>query len=621
LLPAEFLALNRTAADYPRSKTVAQLFAEEVGKSPDAVAVIAGSVQLTYRELSARSDKIASYLQKLGVNPDTLVGVATERSEYMLIAILAVLKAGGAYVPLDPDYPEARISSMVEDSGLSLILSTTDSQSKLPATSARVIALDQAIVELPSSSFQPASSAATSSNLAYVIYTSGSTGKPKGVMIEHRNVINFFTAMDRLIGNAPGVWLAITSMAFDISVLELLWTLTRGFAVVLHRGNDPHSVAREIREFGVTHLQSTPSLARILVMDSDVLASLAGLKVLLLGGEALPASLVAQIRIVFSGDLYNMYGPTETTIWSSAYHIAEFNGSVPIGVPIANNFLYILDENLKPVSGGEAGALYIGGEGVVRGYLGKPELTAQRFLTDPFSPGGRMYWTGDVARLLPTGNIDFLGRMDHQVKIRGFRIELGEIEAVLEELPEVHQAVVVAREERAADTRLVAYIVLSSGLSADSASLRSHLRNKLPVFMVPAQFVFIDSLPLTANGKIDRNALPAASPEIESSMPAAVAQTTELEAALIEVFADALGVRQVPLTANFFDLGAHSLLIAEVHSRLQEKLAREISLVDLFEFPTVASLARHLGGAEYSIPAPFSARAQRRREARSARGD
>jgi len=620
LLPAEFLTLNSTTADYPRDKTIADLFAEQVQKSPDACALVAGSARLTYSELSARSDELALRLQNLGVMPDDVVGVAIERSEHMLIAILAILKAGGAYVPLDPEYPGARVAAMVEDSGLSLILTTTQSYSKLPATAAHVVAVDIPPKQGPSSP-QTVVSEATSSNLAYVIYTSGSTGKPKGVMIEHRNVINFFTAMDRLIGNAPGVWLAITSMAFDISVLELLWTLTRGFTVVLHNGNDPHSVAREIREFGVTHLQSTPSLARILAMDSDVLASLAGLKVLLLGGEALPASLVAQIRAVFSGDLYNMYGPTETTIWSSAYHITELNSSVPIGVPIANNFLYILDENLKPVSGGEVGALYIGGEGVVRGYLGKPELTAQRFLADPFLPGGRMYWTGDVARLLPTGNIDFLGRMDHQVKIRGFRIELGEIEAALEELPEVHQAVVVAREERAADTRLVAYIVLSSGLSSDSASLRSYLRDKLPVFMVPAQFVFIDSLPLTANGKIDRNALPAALSESEISVSAAVEQTTELEAALIEIFADVLGVQQIPLTANFFDLGAHSLLIAEVHSRLQERLAREISLVDLFEFPTVASLARHLGGAEYSMPTPFSARAQRRREARSARGD
>jgi len=620
LLPAEFLVLNRTTADYPRDKTIAELFSEQVQKSPDACALVAGFQRLTYSELSDRSNELARRLQKLGVGPDDVVGVAIERSEHMLIAILGILKAGGAYVPLDPEYPGARLAAMVEDSGLSLILTTTQSYSKLPATAAHTIAVDIPTKEAPGLR-QTVVSEATSSNLAYVIYTSGSTGKPKGVMIEHRNVVNFFTAMDRLIGNTPGVWLAVTSMAFDISVLELLWTLTRGFTVVLHRGQDPHSVAQEIREFGVTHLQSTPSLARILAMDSRVLASLADLKVLLLGGEALPASLVAQIRAVFSGELYNMYGPTETTIWSSAYRVTDFGSSVPIGVPIANNFLYILDENLHPVPDGQAGALYIGGEGVVRGYLGKPELTAERFLQDPFSPGGRMYWTGDVARLLPTGNIDFLGRMDHQVKIRGFRIELGEIEAVLEELPEVHQAVVVAREDKAADTRLIAYIVASNGLAADPSALRSHMRTKLPVFMLPGQFVFLDSLPLTANGKIDRNALPAPSPEIEIPSPAAAPQTTDLEATLIEVFAEVLGVPQIPLTANFFDLGAHSLLIAEVHSRLQDKLAREISLVDLFEFPTVASLARHLRGEEHAAPAPFSARAQRRREARSARGN
>jgi acyl-coenzyme A synthetase/AMP-(fatty) acid ligase/acyl carrier protein len=410
-------------------------------------------------------------------------------------------------------------------------------------------------------------------------------------------------------------------MAFDISVLELLWTLTRGFTVVLHRGNDPHSVALEIREFGVTHLQSTPSLARILAMDADVLPAIADLKVLLLGGEALPASLVAKIRTVFNGDLYNMYGPTETTIWSSAYHVTEFGNSVPVGMPIANNFIYLLDENLLPVSNGQPGALYIGGEGVVRGYLGKPELTAERFLPDPFSPGGRMYSTGDVARLLPDGNVDFLGRMDHQVKIRGFRIELGEIEAVLEELPEVHQAVVVAREEKAGDIRLIAYIVRSTGLAADPDSLRSHVRTKLPVYMAPVHFVFMDSFLLTANGKIDRKALLAPLPGMEYQPPAAAPQTTELETVLIEVFSEALGVPQIPLAANFFDMGAHSLLIAEVHSRLQERLAREISLVDLFEFSTIASLARHLGGVEYAAHAPVSSRAQRRREARSARSD
>ncbi len=618
MLPAEFIALNKTEADYPRDETVPSLFAAQAARTPEAIAVIAGNSRLSYRELDDRSNRLALHLQSLGVVPDSLVGVATERSEYLLIAILGVLKAGGAYVPLDPEYPAARVASMVEDSGLKLILTTSQSRSKLPETSAKLIALDEDSI---AGSAPLSRTPLATSNLAYVIYTSGSTGKPKGVMIEHRNVVNFFTAMDRLLGAKPGIWLAVTSMAFDISVLELLWTLTRGYTVVLHRGIDPHAVASEIREHGVTHLQSTPSLARILAMDHEVLDALGNLKVLLLGGEALPASLVTQIRSVFSGDLYNMYGPTETTIWSTAHRITEFGTTIPIGTPIANNFVYILDEHLRPLAAGETGGLYIGGEGVVRGYLQRPELTAERFLPDPFVADGRMYWTGDVARLLPSGDIEFLGRMDHQVKIRGFRIELGEIEAILEERPEVHQAVVVAREEKAGDIRLNAYIVASANCSAEPEALRNHCREKLPAYMVPGQFVFLASLPLTANGKIDRNALPAPSPELEVAVVSERSQTTELENAVIEVFSEALGITHIPMNANFFDLGAHSLLIAEVHSKLQEKLGREISLVDLFEFPTVASLAGHLGGAEYATPAPFSSRAQRRREARSGRND
>jgi len=507
---------------------------------------------------------------------------------------------------------------MVEDSGLTLVLTTTQSSPKLASMSAKLLTVDtygsdQRLLNC--------ADRITSSNLAYVIYTSGSTGKPKGVMIEHRNVVNFFTAMDKLLGTQPGVWLAVTSMAFDISVLELLWTLTRGFTVVIHSGLDPHSIASEIREHNVTHLQSTPSLARILAMDNEVLGALATLKVLLLGGEALPTALVARIRSVFSGGLFNMYGPTETTVWSTAYRIDDFGSSVPIGTPVANNFVYILDEELRPLPAGEVGGLYIGGEGVVRGYLRRPELTAQRFLPDPFLPGGRMYWTGDIARMLSSGNIDFLGRMDHQVKIRGFRIELGEIEAILEETSEVHQAVVVAREDKAGDIRLTAYVVASEGCTVEPATLRSYCREKLPIFMVPGQFVFLASLPLTANGKIDRKALPVPSAVPEVSVALDAPPATDLERTVIEVFSDALGVSQIPLDANFFDLGAHSLLIAEVHGHLQEKLGREISLVDLFEFPTAASLARHLGGAEYASPAPLSSRAQRRREARSARSD
>ena len=621
MLPAELAAINQTAVDYPRDRTIAQLFEEQVARTPEKIALIAGDIRLSYRQLDARSNQLAHRLRKLGVKPDSLVGVATERSEHMLISILAILKAGGAYVPLDPDYPGARVAAMVEDSGLATILTTKISQPKLPTTSAAILVLDNESEKISAESSLPVLSAATSSNLAYVIYTSGSTGKPKGVMIEHRNVVNFFAGMDLLIGTEPGVWLAVTSMAFDISVLELLWTLMRGFTVVLHFHDDPRFVAREIREHGVTHLQSTPSLARILAMDADVLAALSLLKTLLLGGEALPPALVSQIRTVFSGDFLNMYGPTETTIWSTAYRIGEFGNNVPVGLPIANTSIYILDHDLRPLAFGEAGGLYIGGEGVVRGYLGKPELTAERFLPDPFSPGTRMYWTGDVARFLPGGNIEFLGRMDHQVKIRGFRIELGEIESVLEESPEVHQAVVVAREDKPGDIRLVAYVVPASGGSPKPDALRSSARAKLPEFMVPSQYVFLESLPLTANGKIDRKALPAPTPIAEIAQTVSLPTHTDLEAILVDLWSDALGIPLVSLQANFFDLGAHSLLVAEVHSRLQEKLGREISLVDLFEFPTVASLAQHLGGAQYAVPAPFSARAQRRREARSMRSE
>jgi len=623
LLPAEYRSLNQSGMDYPREKTIPQLFAEQVERTPNALALVAGGVRLTYRELNLRSNRLAHRLQRLGIQGDGLVGVATERSEYMVIAMLAILKAGGAYVPLDPEYPGPRVSSMVEDSGLSLILTTAASKSKLPPTPANFIVLDEESGELSNELDSPFSVVLASSNLAYVIYTSGSTGKPKGVMIEHRNVVNFFSAMDRLIGVDAGVWLAVTSMAFDISVLELLWTLTRGFTIVLHSGQDPRVVAKEIREFGVTHMQSTPSLARILALDSDVLAALGSLKMILLGGEALPASLVSRLRTVFSGRLFNMYGPTETTIWSTAHEVTQHGNSIPIGVPIGNNFVYLLDDNLQPVKAGEVGNLYIGGEGVVRGYLNKPQLTAERFLPDPFSSGGRMYWTGDVARLLPDGNIDFLGRTDHQVKIRGFRIELGEIESLLETLPEVHQAVVIAREDKPVDIRLVAYIVPSAGAHRDADSLRTFTRSKLPEFMAPSQFVFLETFPLTSNGKIDRKALPAPAAQPERPTEPAEQPATELESILVELFSEALGISQVPLNANFFDLGAHSLLIAELHSRLQDRLGREVSLVDLFEFPTVSSLARHLGGEELAATAQASAssRAQRRREARAPRGE
>ena len=333
-------------------------------------------------------------------------------------------------------------------------------------------------------------------------------------MVEHRNVVSFFAAMDCLLGTEPGVWLAVTSIAFDISVLELLWTLTRGFKVVLHGEEGTHTIATEILRYGVTHFQSTPSLARMLAADPRSLAALGRVQKILLGGDALTASLVGMLRRAIATEIYNMYGPTEATVWSTAYRIPgahDFGTTIPIGRPLANARVYVLDPQMQPVSDGEAGELFIGGEGVVRGYWERPSRAHERFVPDPFAGEGRMYRTGDVARFLPDGNLEFLGRTDFQVKLRGYRIELGEIEAVLEPQPSVRQAVVVAREDRPGDQRLVAYIVHDGRKSLAPSAFCAALESKLPQYMVPAHFVYLDRMPLTPNGKIDRNGLPAVS--------------------------------------------------------------------------------------------------------------
>jgi len=377
------------------------------------------------------------------------------------------------------------------------------------------------------------------------------------------------------------------------------------------------TIPDEILKYGVTHMQSTPSLARMIAVNPDGLASLGRLKKLFLGGEALPPSLVRQLRQVFSGEMHNMYGPTETTIWSTTFRIDEESDVIPIGKPIVNTQVYVLDAELRPVAAGETGDLWIGGEGVVRGYWQRPELTAEKFLADPFRPGNRMYRTGDMARFLPDGNLEFLGRADFQLKLRGFRIEIGEIEAALEQQAGVSQAVVVARDFKPDDKRLVAYVVARPGASLKLASLRAALASTLPEHMVPSMFVPLDSLPLTANGKIDRNALPHPSTlEQKSDAPPEPPQN-ELESAIAQAWKDALGVEQIELDKNFLDLGAHSLMVAEVHMQLQQSLGCEISLVDMFQFPTVRALANHLNGQDAA--APVLNRAERRLAARQQR--
>ncbi len=431
------LERHPAGVDYPRESTIADLFALQAARTPDSIAVAAGDCRLSYRELDKRSNRLARHLQGLGVLPDTLVGVALGRSEMLVVSLLAILKAGGAYVPLDPHYPRERLSWIIQDSRMQVILATGASRERLPLGGSGLSVLDVADSAIGSCSPHAVTSIARSHNLAYVIYTSGSTGKPKGVMVENRNVVNFFTGMDRAIGCKPGTWLAVTSVSFDISVLELLWTLTRGFKVVVHGDEGTGTIADEIALHGVTNLQMTPSLARMLTLDPRAFAALGSLQQILLGGEAVPASLIHQLRQAFKGDIYNMYGPTETTIWSTAYLIGEIESTVSIGRPIANTQIYLLDAELNPVAKGEVGELFIGGDGIARGYWNRPDLTAERFPAVPSLPGQRIYRTGDLARFQPDGNIEFLGRADFQIKLRGHRIEPGEIEAILEQCPGV----------------------------------------------------------------------------------------------------------------------------------------------------------------------------------------
>ena len=612
---------NRTSVAYPRDKTIADLFMQQVALTPDAIAVVYKEVQLSYRELGERSSRLALHLQCLGVKAETLVGVCLKRSENLVVSLIAILKAGGAYVPLDPAHPQARLSLVIEDSGMDILLASTDTRELLPGDRSGIAVVDVA-KPFTSQELQPVTATpATGSNLAYVMYTSGSTGQPKGVMVEHRNVVNFFAGMDRAIGSDTGVWLAVTSFAFDISVLELLWTVTRGFTVVILGDGDTGEIAEEIVRRQVTHLQMTPSLARMLTMDARGLSALAGLRKVLLGGEALPSSLVHRIRQVFEGELYNMYGPTETTIWSTTYKIAEVGETVPIGRPIANTGVYVVDDTLHPVKQGGPGELWIGGDGVARGYLHRPKLTAERFVEAPALSSKLIYRTGDLVRMAANGNLEFLGRADYQVKLRGNRIELGEIEAALERCAGVNQAIVVLREDRPGDQRLIAYLVADSNGTLSPGMLQGTLTRTLPEVMIPSAFIPLPAMPLTDNGKIDRKALLKLPAPLSSTSPnqsdGVDAECSEMECIVAKVWREALGTPVIGLNDNFFDLGAHSLTVAEVQSKLQNSLGRDISLVDLFQFTTVSALASHLMAmAPVHSPTHVSARALRRKLAR-----
>lgn len=605
-----------TLLDRHPAETIGELFASQAARSPNAIALIAGRDSLSYQELDQRSDALATHLQSLGVGPEKLVGIAVERSVTLLVSLIAILKAGGAYVPLDPSYPAERLAWIIEDSGISILLTTAKTGLALSSNRTRPQLLVADQIDITSAPPRTPERVAVASNLAYVIYTSGSTGTPKGVMIEHRNVVNLFHGFDAVLGSRPGIWLAVTSISFDISVLELFWTLTRGFTVVLSSGNNSEELAGEITRSHVTHLQMTPTLARMLTLNSRAFAAVSSIRQILLGGEAVPASLIRKLRERYRGQIFNVYGPTETTVWSTACLVAEIGTTVPIGQPILNTDIHLLDSQQKRVPYGEIGELYIGGDGVSRGYWNRPDLTAGRFLTLPAISGARLYRTGDLARYLPDGNIDFVGRSDYQVKIRGHRIEPAEIEFALEQCPGVRQAVVLPRAEPNGDQRLVAFLIPVNVAPATTAgsTLRRELESRLPEYMIPSSFVWIDAFPLTANGKINRKELLNAPIPVLSTQDVPNTAST-LESEIANIWCDALGVSSVGLHQNFFDLGAHSLTVAEVHAALKDRLHVEISLVDLFQFSTVASLAGHIAGSPAS-PDSGNNRAQRRRFAR-----
>ena len=442
---------NRTEVEVDESKCIHQLFDEQAGRTPGAKAVIFRDQALSYKELQERTELLAAHLHyRLGVGPETVVAICMEPSLALTVALVGILKAGGAYLPVDPAFPQERISFMLRDSQATVILTQPKLASRFSGQTAQVVVIDSGLEFAAVEPERPPPSACAH-NLAYLMFTSGSTGTPKGVMVEHRNVVNFFAGMDRVVGTEPGVWLSVTSISFDISVLELLWTLTRGFTVVVQAEEDKlaaegrYSLREQFKRHGVTHLQCTPTLARMLIRLPGALAAMTSLRKLLIGGEPLPAPLAQQLTKELTAEIHNMYGPTETTVWSTTFRLeGGAQQAIPIGRPIANTSIFILDRKQRMVPVGASGEIYIGGKGVARGYWNRPELTAERFISSPLrgDPAQRLYKTGDLARYREDGVIEFLGRIDQQVKIRGFRIELGEIEAVLGQHPGVRELVV-----------------------------------------------------------------------------------------------------------------------------------------------------------------------------------
>lgn len=586
---------NRTAQLYP-SDCLHELFEHQARLTPDAVAVVFQQEFLSYRQLDERASRLAAYLQELGVGTGSMVGICLERSLEMVVGLLGILKAGGAYVPMDPSYPQDRVAFMIEDSKPKVLITQQHLLESLPKLLSQVVLIDSdwsKINEARSIVRKADSGKSKSENLAYVLFTSGSTGKPKGVQIPHRAVVNFLQSMrQKLEFSAQEVLLAVTTLSFDIAGLEIFLPLTTGARVVIASRDvaaDGARLSLELARSGATIMQATPATWRLL-LESGWKGS--PLFKILCGGEAWSIELASEL-LTRCGALWNLYGPTETTIWSAASKV-QAGQPVLIGAPIANTQFYILDSAMQPVPVGIPGELWIGGDGLALGYLNRPELTAEKFIPDPFrsESGARLYRTGDLVRYLPDGNIEYLGRMDNQVKLRGFRIELGEIETLLAQHPAVRAAAVVAREETAGEKRLAAYLISKSAKPPETSELREFLQSKLPEYMVPSAFVNLERFPMTPNGKVDRKAFPK--PEIKSVANETAPPATPAEIVLAKIWSEVLGVKNIGLNDNFFDLGGHSLLAMRVIEKTRQSFDKNVAMNWLFTAPTISQFSKLL---------------------------
>jgi amino acid adenylation domain-containing protein len=586
---------NNTLIDFPQNKCLHHLFEKQVEITPNDIAVVYEHQQLTYAQLNTRANHLAHHLQKLGVQPDVLVGICLDRSLEMVIALLGVLKAGGAYLPIDPMYPQERVAFMVEDAQTPVLLTQQQLLGILPQHQGQTICLDADWETIAVESEANPASNVTIDNLAYVIYTSGSTGKPKGAMLPHRAICNHMlwmqaefplTSTDKVLQKTP--------FSFDASVWEFYAPLLVGAQLVMARPRghqDSDYLIQEIREQKITILQLVPTLLRMLLEHRDI-GTCTSLKHVFCGGEALPVELQERFFAHLNAELHNLYGPTETcidaTFWTCKDGINQ--QIVPIGRPIANAQVYILDNHLRPVPIGVSGELHIGGAGLARGYLNRPELTANKFIPSPFD-SSKLYKTGDLARFLPNGNIEYLGRIDHQVKIRGFRIELGEIEALLTNYPQVRTVAVLAREDEPDTPRLVAYVVPQPGQDIEDTELHQYLKEQLPDYMIPSAFVFLETLPLTPNGKLNRHALPAPDTFRNILDNSYLAPRDPLEMQLVQIWEYVLNIHSVGVRDNFFNLGGHSLMAVRLMAQIQQQLGKNLPLAALFQNPTIEQMA------------------------------